>query len=148
MHEFINYVKVLARILSLDYGTKRIGIAVTDELQIIASGLTTVDTKNIFSFLTEYLKKENVELFVVGEPKQLDNTASESEQFIKPFILKLSQTFPKIAIKRMDERFTSKIAFQTMIDSGLKKKQRQNKALIDEISATIILQSYLKQNEH
>ncbi len=148
MHEFINYVKVLARILSLDYGTKRIGIAVTDELQIIASGLTTVDTKKIFSFLTEYLKKENVELFVVGEPKQLDNTASESEQFIKPFILKLSQTFPKIAIKRMDERFTSKIAFQTMIDSGLKKKQRQNKALIDEISATIILQSYLTQNEH
>lgn len=148
MHEFINYVKVLARILSLDYGTKRIGIAVTDELQIIASGLTTVDTKKIFSFLTEYLKKENVELFVVGEPKQLDNTASESEQYIKPFILKLSQTFPKIAIKRMDERFTSKIAFQTMIDSGLKKKQRQNKALIDEISATIILQSYLKQNEH
>jgi len=148
LHEFINYVKVLARILSLDYGTKRIGIAVTDELQIIASGLTTVDTKKIFSFLTEYLKKENVELFVVGEPKQLDNTASESEQFIKPFILKLSQTFPKIAIKRMDERFTSKIAFQTMIDSGLKKKQRQNKALIDEISATIILQSYLTQNEH
>ena len=147
MHEFINYVIILARILGLDYGTKRIGIAVTDKLQIIASGLTTVNTKNIFSFLTEYLKKEDVALFVVGEPKQMNNTESESEQFIKPFILKLSQTFPKIPIKRIDERFTSKIAFQSMIDSGLKKKYRRNKALIDEVSATIILQSYLQQNE-
>ena len=147
MHEFINYVIILARILALDYGTKRTGIAVTDELQIIASGLTTVDTKKIFSFLTNYLKNEKVELFVVGEPKQLDNTESESEQFIKPFIKKLSTTFPKIPIKRVDERFTSKIAFQSMIDSGLKKKQRRNKALIDEISATLILQSYLQQNE-
>jgi len=147
LHEFINYVIILARILGLDYGTKRIGIAVTDKLQIIASGLTTVNTKNIFSFLTEYLKKEDVALFVVGEPKQMNNTESESEQFIKPFILKLSQTFPKIPIKRIDERFTSKIAFQSMIDSGLKKKYRRNKALIDEVSATIILQSYLQQNE-
>jgi putative Holliday junction resolvase len=138
----------LARILALDFGTKRIGIAITDELQIIASGLTTVNTKNIFSFLTDYLKKENVELFIVGEPKQLDNTLSESEQYIKPFLLKLSQTFPKIPIKRVDERFTSKIAFQSMIDSGLKKKQRQNKALIDEISATLILQSYLEQQKN
>ena len=137
----------MARILALDYGTKRTGIAVTDELQIIASGLTTVDTKKIFSFLTNYLKNEKVELFIVGEPKQLDNTESESEQFIKPFIKKLSTTFPKIPIKRVDERFTSKIAFQSMIDSGLKKKQRRNKALIDEISATLILQSYLQQNE-
>jgi len=143
LHNFKNYVNSLARILALDFGTKRTGIAITDELQIIASGLTTVDTKKIFSFLSEYLKKENVELFIVGEPKQLNNTASESEQFIKPFILKLSQTFPKIPIKRVDERFTSKIAFQSMIESGLKKKQRQNKALIDEISATLILQSYL-----
>ncbi|WP_456378233.1 Holliday junction resolvase RuvX [Lutibacter sp.] len=137
----------MARILGLDYGTKRIGIAVTDELQIIASGLTTVSTKNIFSFLTEYLKNENVVLFVVGEPKQMNNTVSESEQFIKPFIVKLSQTFPKIPIKRVDERFTSKIAFQSLLDTGLKKKHRQNKALIDEVSATIILQSYLQQNE-
>lgn len=136
----------MARILALDYGTKRTGIAVTDELQIIASGLTTVDTKKIFSFLTDYLKNENVELFVIGEPKQLNNTQSESEQFILPFIEKLKSTFPKIPIKRVDERFTSKIAFQSMIDSGLKKKQRQNKALIDEISATIILQSYMNQN--
>lgn len=148
MNIIINYVSILARILALDFGTKRIGIAITDELQIIASGLTTVNTKNIFSFLTDYLKKENVELFIVGEPKQLDNTLSESEQYIKPFLLKLSQTFPKIPIKRVDERFTSKIAFQSMIDSGLKKKQRQNKALIDEISATLILQSYLEQQKN
>lgn len=146
MHEFNYYVIILARILGIDYGTKRIGIAVTDELQIIASGLTTVDTKKIFSFLTAYLKNENVELFIIGEPKQLNNTESESEQFIKIFIKKLSTTFPKIPIKRVDERFTSKIAFQSMIDSGLKKKQRQNKALIDEISATIILQTYLQQH--
>ena len=135
----------MARILALDYGKIRTGIAVTDELQIIASGLTTVDTKKIFSFLTNYLKDENVELFVVGEPKQMNNTASESEQLIKPFVEKLQQTYPKILVKRVDERFTSKMAFQSMIDSGLKKKQRQNKALIDEISATIILQTYLQQ---
>ena len=133
----------MARILAIDYGEKRTGIAVTDELQIIASGLTTVNTKKIFSFLTEYLRNEKVELFVVGEPKQLDNTASESEKFIQPFLIKLAQTFPKTPIKRVDERFTSKIAFQSMIDSGLDKKQRKNKELIDEISATLILQSYL-----
>ena len=134
----------MGRILAFDYGIKRTGIAVTDELQIIASGLTTVTTKKIFSFLTDYLKNENVELFIVGEPKQLNNNESESEQFIKPFIQKLTTTFPKIPIKRVDERFTSKMAFQSMIDSGLKKKQRQNKALIDEISATLILQTYLQ----
>ena len=145
MHNFINIVNILARILALDYGTKRTGIAITDDLQIIASGLTTVETKNIFSFLMQYLKTENVELFVVGEPKQMNNTESESEQFIKLFVEKLKTTFPKIPVKRVDERFTSKMAFQSMIDSGLKKKQRQNKALIDEISATIILQTYLEQ---
>ena len=143
MHNFKISVIILGRILALDYGEKRTGIAVTDELQIIASGLTTVNTNKLFSFLTEYLKNEPVELFIVGEPKQMNNTASESEQFIKPFIKKLSTTFPKIPIKRVDERFTSKMAFQSMIDSGLKKKQRQNKALIDEISATLILQTYL-----
>lgn len=143
MHNFYNYVNILARILALDYGEKRTGIAITDELQIIASGLATIDTKKIFSFLTDYLKNENVELFIVGEPKQLNSTESESEQFIKPFIEKLSQTFPKIPIRRIDERFTSKMAYQSMIESGLKKKQRKNKSLIDEISATLILQSYL-----
>ena len=129
----------------LDFGIKRTGIAITDELQMIASGLTTVETKQLFSFLMHYLKTENVELFVVGEPKQMNNTESESEQFIKLFVEKLKTTFPKIPVKRVDERFTSKMAFQSMIDSGLKKKQRQNKALIDEISATIILQTYLEQ---
>jgi len=133
----------LARILAIDYGKKRTGLAVTDELQLIASGLTTVDTHEIFSFLTTYFKNEHVELLLVGEPKRLNNTPSQSEALIQPFIEKLKKQFPEIEIKRVDERFTSKMAFQTMIDSGLKKKQRQNKALIDEISATIILQSYL-----
>jgi len=133
----------MARILAIDFGTKRTGIAVTDELQIIASGLTTVDTKELLQFLKDYTTKEVVELFLVGEPKQMDNSASESEVHILPFISKLEKAFPNIPIKRVDERFTSKMAFQTMIDSGLKKNQRKNKALIDEISATLILQSYL-----
>ncbi|MDN3665381.1 Holliday junction resolvase RuvX [Algibacter miyuki] len=133
----------MARILAIDYGTKRTGIAITDELQIIASGLTTVNTKELFSFLKTYVAKESVELFLVGEPKQMDNTASESEVFIVKFLSQLEKQFPNIPVKRVDERFTSKMAFQTMIDSGLKKKQRKNKALVDEISATLILQSYL-----
>jgi len=133
----------MARILAIDYGKKRTGIAVTDNLQIIASGLTTVPTKELYSFLKEYTNNEKVELFLVGEPKQMNNSASESEALIIPFIDDLIKIFPSIPIKRIDERFTSKMAFQTMIDSGLKKKQRQNKALVDEISATIILQSYL-----
>ena len=133
----------MARILAIDFGKKRTGIAVTDELQIIASGLTTVDTKNLIPFLKNYVSKENVELFVIGKPKQLDNTDSESEALILPFLKKLTKEIPAIPINRIDERFTSKMAFQTMIDGGLKKKQRRNKALVDEISATIILQSYL-----
>jgi len=133
----------MARILALDYGKVRTGIAVTDALQIIASGLTTVKTNEIFSFLENYTKKEDVELFLIGEPKQMNNTASESEVLIIPFINKLKKIFKHIPVKRVDERFTSKMAFQTMIDSGLNKKQRKNKALIDEISATIILQTYL-----
>ena len=133
----------MARILAIDYGLKRTGIAVTDELQIIASGLTTVSTNDLISFLKDYSKKEKIELFLIGEPKQMNNSPSESEAFIIPFIKKLESVFPNIPIKRVDERFTSKMAFQTMIDSGLKKNQRKNKALIDEISATIILQSYL-----
>ncbi|APY11963.1 Holliday junction resolvase RuvX [Seonamhaeicola sp. S2-3] len=133
----------MARILAIDYGTKRTGLAVTDELQIIASGLTTVNTKELIDFLKEYTSNEQVELFLIGEPKQMDNTASESEVYIKKFIDTLQKEFPNIPIQRVDERFTSKMAFQTMIDSGLKKNQRKNKALIDEISATLILQSYL-----
>ncbi len=135
----------MSRILAIDYGKKRIGIAVTDELQLIGSGLTTVATSEIFDFLTTYLNNEKVALFLVGEPKQMDYTASESEELIIPFLKKLKEVFPEIPVERVDERFTSKMAFQTMIDSGLKKKQRQNKALIDEISATIILQTYLSR---
>lgn len=133
----------MAQILAIDYGKVRTGLAVTDDMQIIASGLTTVPTKELLDFLKHYTTKESVELFLVGEPKQMNNEASESEALITPFISKLRTFFPEIPIKRVDERFTSKMAMQTMIDSGLKKKQRQNKALIDEISATIILQSYL-----
>jgi len=133
----------MGRILAIDFGTKSTGIAVTDELQIIASGLTTVATKDLLVFLKDYVSKEKVELFVIGEPKRMNNEASESEASIQVFIEKLLITIPNIPIKRVDERFTSKMAFQTMIDSGLNKNQRKNKALIDEISATLILQSYL-----
>lgn len=133
----------MGRLLALDYGTKRTGIAVTDELQIIASGLTTVDTPQLIKFLKTYTSTEDVELILVGEPKQMNNEVSESEAAIQKFLLKLEKSMPEIPVKRVDERFTSKIAFQTMIDSGLKKQQRRNKALVDEISATIILQSYL-----
>ncbi len=133
----------MARILALDYGKKRTGIAVTDEMQLIASGLATVETENLFDFLKAYLVKESVAQVIVGEPKQMDGKPSEAEELIQPFLKKLEQMFPQIPIARQDERFTSKMAVQSMIDSGVKKKKRQNKALIDEISATLILQSYL-----
>lgn len=133
----------MAKVLALDYGQKRTGIAVTDEMQIIASGLKTVETKQLFSFLTEYFKNENIETVVLGEPKQMNFEASESEVYIQKFISIFKNKYPKMPLIRVDERFTSKMAFQTMIDSGLSKKKRQNKALVDEISATIILQSYL-----
>lgn len=135
--------KKLARILAIDFGKKRTGIAVTDELQIIASGLTTVATEDLLSFLKNYVSKEKVELFLVGLPKQMNNTESESEVLIAPFLEKLAKQIPLIPVQRIDERFTSKMAFQSMIAGGMKKKQRRNKALVDEISATIILQSYL-----
>lgn len=140
---FAKKVYNLGRILAIDYGKIRTGIAVTDQLQIIASGLTTVNTTELFSFLKDYVSKEKVELFLVGKPKQMNNSDSESEALILPFLEKLAKEIPQIPVKRVDERFTSKMAFQTMIDGGLKKKQRRNKALVDEISATIILQSYL-----
>ena len=140
---FVIKIIRMARILAIDYGVKRTGIAVTDELQIIASGLITVKTDELIKFLIDYTNKEQVELFIVGLPKQMNNSDSESEKHILSFLKKLKKSLPKIPIKRIDERFTSKIAFQTMIDSGLKKKQRRNKGLVDEISATIILQSYL-----
>lgn len=135
----------MAKVLGIDYGSKRVGLAVTDELQIIASGLTTVHSKDIISFLEDYFSKNEVECIVVGEAKDLKNNPAESAYIIENFVKLISRKFPDKKIARVDERFTSKMAFQTMIDSGLKKKQRQNKALVDEISATIILQSYLEQ---
>lgn len=133
----------MGRILALDYGQKRTGIAVTDELQLIASGLTTVPTYELPEFLRNYVKKENVVRFVVGEPRQMNYLPSEAEAFIAPFLVKLEKEFPDIPIVRHDERFTSKMAMQSMIQGGMKKKQRKNKALVDEISATLILQAYL-----
>ncbi len=138
----------MARILAIDYGKKRVGIAVTDELQIIATGLTTVEASQVIDFLKDYTSKEDVECFVVGLPKNLDNTDSESAIYIAPFLEKLSKTFPTIPIERVDERFTSKIAKQTMIDGGMKKMKRRNKAMVDQISATLILQSYLQSKQY
>jgi len=134
----------LARLLAIDYGRKRVGLAVTDPMQIIANGLDTVAAKDVLDYLMKYVQTEPVECFVVGYPKQLNNEDSESMRYIKPFLGKLKNKFPDIPIEMVDERFTSKIAFQTMIDGGLKKKQRQNKALVDKVSATIILQSYME----
>ena len=137
----------MGRIIAIDYGIKRTGLAITDELQLIASGLTTVSTSELFPFLRRYFSEENVILVLVGEPKQKDGSPSDVEEFIQKFLKKFSNVFPELAIKRVDERYTSKMAFQTMIDSGLNKKQRRNKALIDEISATIILQEYLYKTQ-
>ena len=133
----------MPRILAIDYGLKRTGIAVTDEMQIIASGLTTVESPTLISFLKTYFSQEKVEKVLIGEPKQMNGLPSESAPIIEKFVLEFVKNFPEMTLVRVDERFTSKMAFQTMIDSGLKKKQRQNKALIDEISATIMLQDYL-----
>ncbi len=133
----------MSRILSIDYGQKRTGIAVTDELQIIASGLTTISSATAIDFLKEYFSKENVSVVLIGEPKQMNGEPSESASIIKGFVTHFTNHFPDMKVVRVDERFTSKMAFQTIIDSGLKKNQRKNKALVDEISATIMLQDYL-----
>lgn len=135
----------MSRILAIDYGQKRTGIAVTDEMQIIASGLTTVPSETAIDFLKDYFAKEKVEKVLIGEPKQMNNEPSQSAEIIEKFVAVFKNTFPDMPLERVDERFTSKMAFQSMIDSGLKKKQRQNKALIDEISATIMLQDYLSR---
>ncbi|MDQ5930401.1 MAG: putative pre6S rRNA nuclease [Bacteroidota bacterium] len=135
----------MPRILSIDYGQKRTGIAVTDEMQIIASGLTTIASDTAIAFLKDYFLKEKVEAVIIGEPKQMNGQPSQSASIIKGFVTHFTNHFPDMKVIRMDERFTSKMAFQTMIDSGLSKKQRQNKALVDEISATIMLQDYLSQ---
>jgi putative Holliday junction resolvase len=133
----------MSRILAIDYGIKRTGIAVTDELQIIASGLTTIPSETAIAFLIDYFSKENVSKVIIGEPKQMNGEPSESTPIIEKFVTAFKTAFPEMQIVRVDERFTSKMAFQTMIDSGLKKKQRQNKGLVDEIAATILLQDYL-----
>ena len=133
----------MPRILAIDYGQKRTGIAITDELQIIASGLTTVPSETAIAFLKDYFSKENVNKVLIGEPKQMNGQPSESAEIIEKFVEKFTKEFPNMKVIRVDERFTSKMAFQTMIDSGLKKNQRKNKALIDEIAATIMLQDFL-----
>jgi putative Holliday junction resolvase len=133
----------MPRILAIDYGIKRTGIAVTDELQIIASGLTTIPSESAIAFLADYFSKENVAKVLIGEPKQMNGQPSESTPVIEKFVANFVKAFPEMKIERVDERFTSKMAFQTMIDSGLSKKQRQNKGLVDEIAATILLQDYL-----
>lgn len=133
----------MARLLAIDYGKKRTGIAVTDPMQIIASGLTTVATRDLTTFLTDYLNKEDVETIILGEPKQMNYTDSELGPWLNKYTLQLKELFPNVKIEREDERFTSKMAHASMLNSGMKKKQRQNKALVDEIAATIILQSYM-----
>ncbi|WP_276390191.1 Holliday junction resolvase RuvX [Eudoraea chungangensis] len=135
----------MGRILALDYGIKRTGIAVTDPLQIIASGLNTVETHNLLAFLVRYVKEEKVKTIVVGEPRQMDGSPSESEAFIQVFLKGLKVALPTVNIVRQDERFTSKMANRTLIEGGTKKKKRMNKALVDEISATLILQAYLNR---
>ncbi len=133
----------LGRIIALDYGKVRTGIAVTDPLQLIASGLTTVLTKELMTFLESYVKQEGVSAMVIGEPRQMDNTPSESEPLIKGFIGKWEKAYPQIPVYRQDERFTSREAVRSMIASGVKKSKRKEKALVDEVSATLILQGYL-----
>ncbi|MCG8699880.1 MAG: Holliday junction resolvase RuvX [Bacteroidales bacterium] len=137
----------MGRIMAIDYGQKRVGIAVTDPLQMIANGLNTIHSQDIYDFLTDYFSKEKVELVLVGYPLQMNNKPSQSVQYINAFIKRFVKQFPGMPVKQVDERFTSKMAFQTMIDGGLKKKQRADKALVDKISATIMLQSYLDSNK-
>jgi putative Holliday junction resolvase len=144
---FFYFCKFMGRILALDYGRKRTGIAVTDGEKIIATGLCTVNTKELLKYIGEYLKVEDVECIVIGEPKDMNNRPSDSTKYIEPFVGVLKKKFPEMKIERYDERFTSKIAFQTMIDGGLSKSKRRDKAMVDKISAVLILQSYLKSLE-
>jgi len=136
----------MARIIAIDYGKKRTGLAVSDPLQIIATGLTTIDTEKLVWFLKDYFSKEPVELILLGNPKRLDGTDNDITPKVEKLFGQLGRLFPSVQVKMVDERFTSKMAFQTMIDSGLKQKDRRNKGLIDEISATILLQGYLEAN--
>ena len=134
----------MARLLSIDYGKKRTGLAVTDPLQIIAGGLATVSTSELFSFLQDYVRRETVERIVIGEPRQADGSPSENLERVKQFVNRWKRALPDIPIEVYDERFTSVLAHRAMLDGGLRKKARQNKALVDEISATILLQDYMR----
>jgi putative Holliday junction resolvase len=134
----------LARILSIDYGRKRTGLAVTDPLRIIASGLATVSTSELFDWLQSYVARETVELIVIGEPRQLDGSPSENLARVQQFVNRWRKAVPSIPIEYYDERFTSTLAHRAMLDGGLRKKERQNKALVDEISATILLEDYIR----
>ncbi len=136
----------MGRIMAIDFGTKRVGLAVTDPLQIIATGLTTVENKQVLAFIKDYVGKEQVEAFVVGEPLNMDDTPSAVAPEVEKFIVELAKLCPDLPIYREDERYTSKMAMRTLIDSGVKKKARRNKSLLDEVSATIILQSWLERN--
>ena len=138
----------MGRVLSIDYGKKRVGLAVTDPLKIIATRLTTVATDDIWTYLADYFAREEVDLVLVGYPMQLNNEPSEAIRYINPFLKKFRQIYKDMPLQQMDERFTSKMAFQTMIDAGVKKKDRQNKETIDGVSATIILQSYLEEQKY
>ena len=138
----------MPRILAIDYGLKRTGLAVTDPLQIIATGLTTVETKQLIPFLKDYFDKEQVERIIIGEPKNLDDSDTHATPLVEKFIKELQKNFPTMPVTKVDERFTSKMASQAMIDMGLKKKQRRDKALVDEIAATILLQDYLRASGH
>jgi putative Holliday junction resolvase len=137
----------MPRILAIDYGLKRTGIAVTDPLKIIATGLTTIPSNTLISFLKDYFSKEEVELVIIGEPKNLDDSDTHATPIVKGMIKKLMKQFPDKRIRTVDERYTSKMASQAMIDMGMKKMQRRNKSLIDEIAATIMLQEYLRSQE-
>ncbi len=138
----------MGRIIAIDYGSKRCGIAVTDTLRILANGLTTVHSKDLIQFLEDYFLKEKVDIIVVGEPKTLQNNKSDSARFIDPFVTHLKRKFADKRIERFDERFTSAIAHQTMLQGGLKKKDRQDKDTVDMISASLILQGYLELTAH
>jgi putative Holliday junction resolvase len=135
----------MARIMAIDYGKKRTGLAVTDPLQIIATGLTAVDTHQIWTFLKNYFATEPVELVLIGDPKNLDDSDAHATPLVKAFVAKFKKDYPAIPIELVDERYTSKMAMRALIDSGVKKKDRRDKKLIDEVSATIMLQEYLAQ---
>ncbi|MFN2438320.1 MAG: Holliday junction resolvase RuvX [Chitinophagaceae bacterium] len=135
----------MARIISIDYGSKRTGLAVTDPLKIIATGLCTVETKKLLAFLSEYFSKEKVELIIIGMPAHLNDSDTHATPLVKNFIRQLEKNFPSIPVIEIDERFTSKLASHAMLQMGLKKMQRRNKALIDEIAATMMLQEYLNK---